>query len=218
MDNKQWLDLNEINDYIESEVGENNISGSTLRRWIAAESALSGEDATKTFANAGMGSKKPVTKYRLDVVNNMITHNLSRIQKKVTTALAPFDTPIAAGDFTALQRLLTTQQGLLTQMQQEAKDAQRALQQSLDKQLWLGVMKLQLDYDNEQRSLDGQSLFALLRSRDVQLDQVDINRFITYGNDTVAGRAIADSMRQGQAALPNTDKQSFGLADDDADN
>jgi hypothetical protein len=169
MTDDKWLDLNEIADYIETTMGDNTISSSTLRRWINEEVALGGSGEVKEFRTSDLGSKKPVTKYQLAVVNSMINHNLSRIKKKVThlkneLPLALNDQNVA-GNLQQIQTTLQQQSEVLGRLEAVAK-------QQASQQLWLQIAQLQLSFESKGQKLDAKSLYADMLKNDMH-DTID---------------------------------------------
>ncbi|KRK32780.1 hypothetical protein [Loigolactobacillus bifermentans] len=210
MTDEQWLDLNEIADYIETTMGANTISNSTLRRWINEEVALGGPDEVKEFRTSDLGSKKPVTKYQLTVVNSMINHNLSRIKKKVTHLKNEF--PLAlqqqpvAGDLQQIQATLQQQSEVLGRLEAVAK-------QQASQQLWLQIAQLQLNFESKGQKLDAKSLYADMLQNDMH-DTID--QYTTPVDTGDLFQAIDDQQSHGhyQRTPTNNQKLEGGLFDD----
>lgn len=171
MTKKNWLDINEIADYLDHEIGKNRISNSTLRRWINAEVKNSPNvETVKRFNTSALGSKKPVTKYNIKLVNQMLEHNLTRIQKRVDNLDPTAIAKIKDNERDEFTRELVKIQDLLANQQAELKAIKESSDRQYKTQVWLDISRLQLLAANHQQELDSKGLFHDIINGDFHAD------------------------------------------------
>lgn len=157
---ENWLDINEIADYLDQQFGKNNLSNSTLRRWINTEAKNSPNvGAVKQFDTSALGSKKPVTKYNIKLVNQMLEHNLNRLQKHVEHLDPAAVDKITDNERDDLTKELANIKEVLLKQQQYIKELNETAQLQYKAQLWLEVSRLQLLVERAGDGFDAKGLY-----------------------------------------------------------
>lgn len=176
MNDNNWFDINEIANYLQAKIGDNQVSKSTLRRWIKAEADHSHDpQATKTFTTSALGSKKPVTKYSLALVNAMIEHNLNRIQNKTDVVPPALMANLSTSSLAAMQKEVTVLNDRLQQLQNQFQKLDALAQRQYRQQLWLQISQVKLSAERQGQQLDAQSLYQDMLNDDFH---DDINHYL----------------------------------------